>query len=187
MEAVFNGIPVIIRGWESGDGSGSIKHNNTRQSTRGKAVSMAVDHGVTATPIRNRGFSPSVRNRPSFASHLTTILEVSNTRLFLRIYLRRDFLEPYTLLPICSMPAEQSAASPSGAKEMPKQSAENDQAGDDRKEPTSPSKVKTQGELGGGASVNDASTDKKDDDAASRARQRQERFKALQARAVSSW
>ena len=85
------------------------------------------------------------------------------------------------------MPAEQSAASPSGAKEMPKQSAENVQAGDDRKEPTSPSKEKTQGESGEKASVNDASTDKKDDDAASRARQRQERFKALQARAVSSW
>ncbi|PWY70593.1 SYF2 splicing factor domain protein [Aspergillus eucalypticola CBS 122712] len=84
------------------------------------------------------------------------------------------------------MPAEQSAASPSGAKEMPKQSAKNDQAGDDRKEPTSPSKEKAQGESGGEASVNDASTDKKDDDAASRARQRQERFKALQARAKTA-
>ncbi|RAH57996.1 SYF2 splicing factor domain protein [Aspergillus piperis CBS 112811] len=84
------------------------------------------------------------------------------------------------------MPAEQSAASPSGAKEIPKQSAENDQASDDRKEPTSTSKEKTQGESGGEASVNDASTDKKDDDAASRARQRQERFKALQARAKTA-
>ena len=84
------------------------------------------------------------------------------------------------------MPAEQSAASPSGAKENSKQSAENVQAGDDRKEPTSPSKEKTKEKLGEEASVDEASTDQKDDDAASRARQRQERFKALQARAVSS-
>ncbi|GCB23507.1 pre-mRNA-splicing factor syf2 [Aspergillus awamori] len=84
------------------------------------------------------------------------------------------------------MPAEQSAASPSGAKENSKQSAENVQAGDDRKEPTSPSKEKTKEKLGEEASVDEASTDQKDDDAASRARQRQERFKALQARAKTA-
>ncbi|GKZ71434.1 pre-mRNA-splicing factor syf2 [Aspergillus niger] len=84
------------------------------------------------------------------------------------------------------MPAEQSAASPSGAKENSKQSAENVQAGDDRKEPTSPSKEKTKEKSGEEASVDEASTDQKDDDAASRARQRQERFKALQARAKTA-
>lgn len=70
------GMPAIIRGCQSGDGSGWIKHNNTRQSTRGKAVSMAVDYGVTAARIRIRGFSPSVRNPPSFASPLAPILKV---------------------------------------------------------------------------------------------------------------
>ncbi|GKZ24155.1 pre-mRNA-splicing factor syf2 [Aspergillus brasiliensis] len=84
------------------------------------------------------------------------------------------------------MPAEQSAASPSGAKEVSKQSAENDQAHNDRNEPTSAPEEKETGKSGATATANEALSNKTEDDAASRARQRQERFKALQARAKTA-
>ncbi|OJJ70837.1 hypothetical protein ASPBRDRAFT_55512 [Aspergillus brasiliensis CBS 101740] len=84
------------------------------------------------------------------------------------------------------MPAEQSAASSSGAKEISKQSAENDQAHNDRNEPTSAPEEKETGNSGAAATANEALSNKTEDDAASRARQRQERFKALQARAKTA-
>ena len=82
------------------------------------------------------------------------------------------------------MPAEQPAASPSDAKENSKHSAENEQLDGD-KESGSPLK-EAEGDSATQASATEATSDKNEDDAASRARQRQERFKALKARAVSA-
>ncbi|PYI03404.1 SYF2 splicing factor domain protein [Aspergillus sclerotiicarbonarius CBS 121057] len=83
------------------------------------------------------------------------------------------------------MPAEQSVTNHSDAKETPKHSAEDEQLDGDRKESGSPLK-EAEEDSAAKTSAKEATPDKNEDDAASRARQRQERFKALKARAKTA-